>query len=314
MEKRRLGNTDIYLTELGYGCASLWGKPGFTSDEEAMGLFRRAYEMGIRFFDTGSSYGTAEERLGQCLREVGAAARGGMVISTKCGTRVSDSGRYYHDWSVEWLKRSLDTSMERLGVDYIDMLQLHGPGADDISDAVLRWMHNLKSDGTVRAIGINSFDTDVLEHVCRGRLFDFIMLDYNILRQDREPLIDRLNENGIGVIAGAPLAQSLFSNRVYHMRGKRDVWYLLRALKNFRGHMRYGRRFRFINKLDGFSGSQLALRYVLDNPLVSSAVFGSVSINHLVENISATDICMPDAVRSRIQTAGRGVHGVLDRK
>lgn len=313
MERRRLGNTDIYLTELGYGCASLWGKPGFTSDREAVGLFRKAYEAGIRFFDTGFSYGTAEERLGQCIREAGAAARGGMVVSTKCGTRVSDSGRYCHDWSAEWMKRSLDTSLKRLGTDYVDMLQLHGPGVHDISDDVMGWMHGLKSDGTVRAIGINTFDTEVLEHVCSGRLFDFVMLDYSILRQDREPLIDRLAGNGIGVIAGAPLAQSLYSNRVYRMRGKRDVWYLLRALKNFRGHMRYGRRFRFINELDGFSGSQLALRYVLDNPLVSSAVFGSVSIEHIAENIQATEIKMPEAVRERILAAGTKTPKRLDR-
>lgn len=121
------------MSELGYGCASLWGKPGFTSDDEAVSLFRKAYELGINFFDTGFSYGVAEKRLGHCIKEAGKDARKNMVISTKCGTRVSEKGRYYHDWSVEWMKRSLDISLKRLGIDYIDMLQLHGPSVNEIS-------------------------------------------------------------------------------------------------------------------------------------------------------------------------------------
>lgn len=175
-------------------------------------------------------------------------------------------------------------------------------------------MQSLKSNGTVKAIGINTFDTDVLEYVCRQKLFDFVMLDYNILRQDREPLIERLSANDIGIIAGAPLAQSLYSNRVYHMQKKNDIWYLLRACKNFRGHMMYGRRFRFVNEVSDFSGSQLALRYVLDNPRISSAVFGSVNTDHLIENVGAADIEMPEAVRRRIQAVGKGYVKRLDRR
>lgn len=107
------------------------------------------------------------------------------------------------------MQRSVALSMKRLHVKHIDMLQVHGPNIKEISDEMLDWLYKLKSDGIVRAVGINTFDTEVLTYVCRNRLFDFVMLDYNILRQDREPLISKLYHNKIGVIAGAPLAQSL---------------------------------------------------------------------------------------------------------
>lgn len=313
MERRRLGNTDIYLTELGYGCASLWGKK-VISDEEAESLFIAAYDNGIRFFDTGYSYGMAEERLGKCIKCLGSDARKNLVISTKCGTRQNKKGTYYHDWTVEWLKISVKRSLERLGTDYIDLLHVHGPAAKEITSEMLDFLADLKERKVVRAVGINTFDTEVIQWVAENKVFDFVMLDYNILRQDREEIIKELYENGIGVIAGAPLAQSLYSDRVYKMKNIKDFWYFLRAVKNFRGHMIYGRKFRFINKISGYSGNQLALRYVLDNEKISSAVFGSVTMEHLIENIGSTEIKMPEFVRRKIKELKKSPEKGLDRK
>lgn len=313
MQKRRLGNTDIYLTELGYGCASLWGKRAIT-DTEAEKLFMTAYENGIHFFDTGFSYGIAEKRLGSCLKKLGKDIRKEIVLSTKCGTRQSN-GKYYHDWSIEWLKESVSISLKRLGTEYIDLLHVHGPKIEEITPQMVRFLINLKKCGKVRAVGINTFDTDVIKWTIKNKVFDFVMLDYNILRQDRELIIDQLFENGIGVIAGAPLAQSLYSNRVYKIKNMKDLWYFLRALKNFRGQMIEGKKYRFINSIEGYSGNQLALRYVLDNSKVSSAVFGSVTLEHLIENIGAVDIDMPQEVGERIKSVRNTIGAPrLDRK
>lgn len=308
-----MGNTDIYLTELGYGCASLWGKRAIT-DTEAEKLFMTAYENGIHFFDTGFSYGIAEKRLGSCLKKLGKDIRKEIVLSTKCGTRQSN-GKYYHDWSIEWLKESVSISLKRLGTEYIDLLHVHGPKIEEITPQMVRFLINLKKCGKVRAVGINTFDTDVIKWTIKNKVFDFVMLDYNILRQDRELIIDQLFENGIGVIAGAPLAQSLYSNRVYKIKNMKDLWYFLRALKNFRGQMIEGKKYRFINSIEGYSGNQLALRYVLDNSKVSSAVFGSVTLEHLIENIGAVDIDMPQEVGERIKSVRNTIGAPrLDRK
>lgn len=297
---RRLGKTDICLSPLGFGCASVWGKD-MISDQQAQELFEKAYELGITYFDTGHSYGNAEERIGKILRTSKTVKREKIVISTKFGTR-NVNGRLVHDVSPEWIRESVDMSLGRMGISYIDCLQIHGPQISDFTEELYGVLEELKEQGIVRAVGANSFDTEVLEFICREKRLDFVMLDYNIMRRDREELIQRLYDNGIGVVAGAALAESLYSNRVFKIRGKKDVWYLARAMKNFRKQLFGGWKYRFINQVDGVSGSQIALGFVLDNPLISSAVFGTTTMRHLEENAGAVGVEMPAGVLERIRS------------
>ena len=261
IENRTLGETGIKMTYMGFGCASVWGK-GFITDEQAQELFERAYTLGIRYFDTGYSYGCAEERIGKILKSSKIVKREDIIISTKFGTK-NINGKYIHDFTPEWMNHSVKTSLKRMGIKYVDLLLVHGPQINDLTETYLNAMRKLKEKGIVKAIGINTFDTDVIEFVCKTKCFDFVMLDYNILKQEREIIIDQLYENGIGVIAGAPLAESLYSNRIFKIRKMKDIWYLARAVVNFRSQIIKGRKFSFINKVPGMTGSQVALKYVI---------------------------------------------------
>ena len=127
------------------------------------------------------------------------------------------------------------------------------------------------------------------------------MLDYNVMRQDREPLIKSLYENGVGVVAGSALAESLYSNRVFKVKSVKDLWYLARATVKFRDQLFEGRKYRFINEVEGMTGAQIALRYVLDNPYVSSALFGTTTMSHLEDNVLALEKEIPQNVFARIQ-------------
>lgn len=155
----------------------------------------------------------------------------------------------------------------------------------------------------MKAIGVNSFDDNVLEKVLDLKVFDFVMPDYNILCKEREPLIEKMNSKGIGVIAGAALADSLYCNRVFKVKGIKDLWYLARALKNFRGKLVKGFSYRFINNEPNITAAQIALAYVLSNTKISSAVFGTTSGNHLLENLGAISIDLPDEIMRRICAA-----------
>lgn len=216
LSKRILGNTGLEITELGFDCASVWGKK-FISDHEAQVLFEKAYELGIRYFDTGYSYGLAEERIGKILRNSTVVDRNTIIISSKFGTKLVD-GKYIHDWTPQWMRKSVEISLRRMGIDHLDLLMCHEPQVSDLTDEFLEAMRYLKGKGLTRAIGINTFDTDVIEYVRDTKCFDFVMLDYNIMRLDREELIAELHDAGIGVIAGAPLAESLYSNRVFKIK------------------------------------------------------------------------------------------------
>lgn len=299
LQENPLGNTGISVTCLGFGCASIWGK-NIISDKEAQDLFEKAYNLGIRYFDTGHSYGNAEKRIGQILKTSNTVKREKIVISTKFGTRAAGR-KLVHDASPGWMKKSVKLSLRRMGITYIDCLQIHGPKITDFTNELYHALYDLKEKGIVRAIGANSFDTNVLEFICREKKLDFVMLDYNIMNQEREELIRRLYQNGIGVIAGAPLAESLYSNRIFKIKNTKDLWYLARAFRNFRRQLLQGRKYQFVNHADGLSGSQIALKYVLDNPMVSSAVFGTASANHLEENVKSCHIQIPADILDRIK-------------
>lgn len=164
---------------------------------------------------------------------------------------------------------------------------------NDFSVELFNALNRLKEKGVVKAIGINSFDTEVIQWVINTKKFDVVMLDYNILKQEREPLIKKLSEQGIGVIAGQPMAESLYSNRIFKFRTVKDLWYLARAVVNFRQLLFKGRKFHFVNYVNGMSGSQTALKYVLDNQDVSAAVFGTTSLKHFRENLESRYIEIP---------------------
>lgn len=299
LSKRILGNTGLEITELGFDCASVWGKK-FISDHEAQVLFEKAYELGIRYFDTGYSYGLAEERIGKILRNSTVVDRNTIIISSKFGTKLVD-GKYIHDWTPQWMRKSVEISLRRMGIDHLDLLMCHEPQVSDLTDEFLEAMRYLKGKGLTRAIGINTFDTDVIEYVRDTKCFDFVMLDYNIMRLDREELIAELHDAGIGVIAGAPLAESLYSNRVFKIRKLKDVWYLARALVNHRDKLLQKRRFKFLNTVPNVTSTQLALKYVLDNPNVTTAVFGTTTMEHLIENSEAVNVTLPEKIKEQIR-------------
>lgn len=301
MEKRQIGLTEIEVSEIGLGCASYWGKERF-DEVQAIKVVSAAIDKGVNLFDTGHSYsdGNAEVRLGKAIKNI--PDKSNLVISSKAGTRIGNDGKLFKDFSPKWLRESCILSLKRLGLETLPLLHLHGPSVLNLNDEVINEMLKLKSEGLVRAIGVNSFENDVLEKVLSLNVFDFVMPDYNILCREREPMIKKFYGKGIGVIAGASLADSLYSNRVFKIKGIKDLWYLARALKNFRGKLIKGYSYRFINNVPNITGSQVALAYVLSNTKVCSAVFGTTSEKHLLENLAAADVNLSDDIMRKIRS------------
>ncbi len=309
MNKRPLGNTGVELSEIGYGAAALFGKDVLgkqgISEEKAYEIFITALSLGVTFFDTGINYGYAEERLGRCISAAhrrGIASRADLVIETKCGETINPDGSYGGpDWSPDWIKKSLDISLKRLQTDYIDLFAMHGECDKKEIGSLIATFQDMKSQGLIKDYGVNTFNTDFLSWVAKEKCFDYVMLDYNIMRQNREGLIKVLHDNNVGVIAGAALGESLYSRKMLCIRNRNDLWYLLRAIKNFRGQLKKSKDYRFLNNVDGFTANQLALRYVLDNEYISSAVFATTSVEHLKENLRATTIVMPNNIHNKIK-------------
>lgn len=302
MKQNLLGNTGIRVSEIGLGCASMWGMQSF-SESTAIDIFLEAAEAGVTLFDTGHNYsgGNAEIRLGRAIRRL--KSRDGLVLSSKCGTRARGGGRFYKDFSPAWIRESCKQSLDRIGVDHLDLFMFHSPSPEHLTDEAMAALCDLKSQGLVRAVGVSNPGGRVLRRVEEKGEFDFVLMNYSIMNRDAGGAIGRLRAKGVGVIAGGCLAHGLYSGKILRIRRPRDLWYLARALVRFREQFIRGFSYRFVDHTPGMTGAQVALRFVLDNPDISAAVFGTTSLEHLRANLAARDLQMPQAVLSRILAA-----------
>ena len=300
MQHRSLGATGLRVSELGLGCASWWGMKAF-DEATALRLVHEALEGGITLFDTGSSYskGEAEQRLGRALK---GRAKQDLVIATKAGTYHAGRGRIARDMSPGAIVASAERSLRHLQVEALTLLQLHGPSISEL-DGLIETLVGLKSRGLVRAVGLNSFDPAVIAHAVELPEIDVVMIDYNVLRQEREPLIVRAAAAGKGVLAGMPLAMGNTRSLWSRLQAPRDVWYAARALARHRGDLVRGQRFRFLHELPDLTGGQAALAFVLANSGVSAAVFGATRSEHLRENLAASGLSLTEDIKTRIRAA-----------
>lgn len=303
MRYRPLGSTGLTVSEVGFGCASYWGKPAF-AEARAISLVDAAIELGVTFFDTGASYsgGAAEARLGRALKGKDVSR---LVIGTKVSAYGQTPGAGPRDFSAQAVRRSAEGSLRALGLDVLPLLQLHGPAISELTDELLAGLAELKAHGLVKALGVNSFDPQVIEHVIALAALDVVMIDYNVLRPERAPLIAKAAQAGKGVLAGMPLAMGHTGLKIARLKGPQDLWYAARGLLRHRAEVRRGARFRFLHKLPDMTGSQAALAYVLGDPNLACAVVGTTRLAHLREDVAASGLALPPKVLAQIQAVQR---------
>jgi aryl-alcohol dehydrogenase-like predicted oxidoreductase len=301
---RPLGATGLTVSEIGFGCASWWGKPAF-SERAALGLVHAAIEAGVTLFDTGASYsgGQAEPRLGRALKGRDVSR---LVIASKAGTYAAGRGRIGRDFSAAAVRASAERSLRNLGIETLGLLQLHGPTLGELTEDLVAELATLKTRGLIRAAGVNSFDPAVVEAAVASPQIDAVMVDFNVLRPERAPLIARAAAAGKGVLAGMPLAMGHTGLKVAKIRGVQDLWYAARGLARHRGEVRAGVRFSFLHRQAPMTGSQAALAYVLANAGVSAAVIGTTRLAHLREDLAASGMALPADLAARIAEAQSG--------
>jgi aryl-alcohol dehydrogenase-like predicted oxidoreductase len=299
---RSLGNTGLRISEIGFGCASYWGKKVF-DETAAIGLVHAAIDHGVTFFDTGASYsgGNAEPRLGRAL--AGRKNKHDLVIATKAGSYTDQRGRRREDFSASGVRRTVEASLVRLGLDAIALLHLHGPEISDITDDLLDALTRLREEGKILHLSVNSFDVKVIEHVMSLPLFGAVMIDYNILRPEREPIIAKLAARNFGILAGMALGGGLHRKDRLQIRGIQDLWYAARAWKNHRSDIRRGRNFHFLEHAGPLTSAEIALAWVLRKPEISCAVLGTTRMSHLMANLRASGETISDGLLRRISKA-----------
>lgn len=280
MKKRQIGESDLYVTEMGLGCMSL-GK----DEQHARTILETAIEHGINYFDTADLYdfGLNEEIVGNVLKPY----RDQLIIATKAGNRWnSDQTSWSWDPSPTHIKQAVKDSLKRLQIDYIDLYQLHGGTLDDPIDETISAFEDLKKEGYIREYGISSIRPNVIkEFVSRSNLIS-VMMQYSLLDRRPEEWMPLLQENQISLIARGPVAKGLLSDEMLNkasdtIRENGYLDYTYAELENLLPSIK--------EKVKDRSMNELAFQYILASPAVAAVIPGASSAKQLLENIKAVD-------------------------
>jgi len=200
METVKLGKTGMNVSKIGLGGIPIQR----VSEEDAISVVKRCLSLGVNFMDTANGYGTSEERIGKAIT----GNRKAIAIATKSAVR-----------SNEQIWENLKLSIERLGVDCIDLFQLHNVADQKALDSLadpdgpMNVLNKAKKDGLIKHIGVSSHSMDIAKELVASGQFETIMFPFNfIAREAAEELIPLAKEHDVGFIAMKPLAGGMLDN------------------------------------------------------------------------------------------------------
>jgi aryl-alcohol dehydrogenase-like predicted oxidoreductase len=310
MNTRRLGKTNLESSEIGFGAWAIGGSWGETDDAESLAAMHAAVDAGVTFFDTADVYGDgrSERLIGQLLRERPER----LVIATKFGRRAPlDVAQYTYDNLSAWVQRSL----ENLGVDIVDLVQLHCPPWEVYYEpAVFEACDRLVADGLVRAYGVS---VEKVEQALKATEYPgvaTVQIIFNILRQRPAGLFfEQALRRDVGVIVRVPLASGLLTGKF-----GRDSQFDDSDHRSFNRHgeefdvgetfsgVDFERGLEVVDELrelvpSGSTLAQLALRWILGFGAVSTVIPGAKTPEQARANAAAADLpALPAAALERI--------------
>ncbi|MCW8133975.1 MAG: aldo/keto reductase [Planctomycetota bacterium] len=297
MQYRRCGRSGLLLPAISLGAWETFG--GYRGEEVARECLFRAFDLGITHFDLANNYGrppgNAEVVCGKVFKEM---PRDELIVSTKAGYRMWPGP--YGEWgSKKYLVASLDQSLKRMGLDYVDIFYSHRPDPNTPFEETLGALDLIVRQGKALYAGVSSYrGTQFLESVRLIEKHDWAPItihqpSYNLLnRWIESDLLPHTDTHGCGVIAFCPLAQGLLTSK--YLNGIPDdsraaLWWDERGREN-RVNEKTLHKVRALTALAherGQSLAQMALAWILRDPRVTSALIGASKVSQIEENVQA---------------------------
>jgi L-glyceraldehyde 3-phosphate reductase len=298
MPYRRCGDSGLLLPQISLGC---WHNFGHVDDQiEARAILRRAFDRGITHFDLANNYGpppgSAEENVGRILSEDFAAHRDELIISSKAGHDMWQGP--YGEWgSRKHLLSSLDQSLKRLRLDYVDIFYSHRPDPNTNLEETMSALATAVQSGRALYVGISKYPLKMLKKAVKilkdmGVRCLIYQPPYSILNRwpEAEGIHEWLEDKGIGSIVFSPLAQGMLTNKYVDgipegSRAARSEGFLQTAQVEAQRE-----KLRALHQLAserGLSLQHLALRWALDQQGVTSAIIGARTVAQLDDSLAA---------------------------
>jgi len=298
MSYRRCGRSGLLLPAISLGVWHNFG--GVDRSENARAMLCRAFDLGITHFDLANNYGppsgSAEETFGRILRGDLAGYRDELVISTKAGWRMWPGP--YGDWgSRKYLIASLDQSLRRMGLNYVDIYYHHRPDPETPIEETLMALDHVVRQGKALYVGLSSYSpeqTRLAAKILRtlGTPCLIHQPSYNLFnRQIEEGLLATLAEESIGCIAFCPLAQGLLTDKYLNgippdSRASKPHGFL-KPEQITESILRRIRKLNVLAQARNQTLAQMALAWVLRHPGVTSALIGVSRVEQIEENVAA---------------------------
>ncbi|MUH37187.1 L-glyceraldehyde 3-phosphate reductase [Zobellia amurskyensis] len=299
MKYNRCGKSGVLLPAISLG---LWHNFGFIDNQHtAREILRTAFDLGITHFDLannyGPPYGSAEENFGMLFKKDFKSYRDELFIASKAGFDMWP-GPYGNMGSRKYLMASIDQSLTRMGLDYVDIFYHHRPDPDTPLEETMVALADIVRQGKALYVGISNYqpkETEEAAALLKELRVPFVLHQarYSIFdRWVEDGLLDTLEDNGVGCIAFSPLAQGMLTNKYVNgipddSRAAKSLTYLDREqVENNLGKIK---NLAALAEERGQKLSQMAIAWLLSRPAITSVLVGASSASQLKENVKALD-------------------------
>jgi aryl-alcohol dehydrogenase-like predicted oxidoreductase len=307
MDRVRLGMTELQVSPICFGTWQLGGDWGDFDESDAIAAIRHALDLGVNVFDTAQAYGfgASERLLGRALAPELRSRRDEIVIATKGGLRPDGDGGIERDASPAWLRQGVEESLRALGVDHIDLYQLHWPDPVVPVAETAGALQELVDEGKLRHVGVSNFDASQMAAFARTRPVETLQPPYHLFRRDIEAeALPYCAEHDIGVLVYGPLAHGLLTGAIDEgTTFEPSDWRAASPLFHgdaLRRNLQAVRRLEQLANELGASVSSLAIAWALAHPSVDVAIVGARHAAHIEDSVGAANLQLAGADRAEI--------------
>ncbi len=298
MQIRKLGYTDLKLTTVGLGTWAMGGPWQFgwgpQEDDEAVATILKALETGINWIDTAPVYGLghSEELIGEALKKTSEKP----LIATKCSLLWNEKKEKVSCLKAQSIRKECHASLERLGIDTIDLYQMHWPEPEEDIEEAWEEMAKLAKEGKIRYLGVSNFNVEQIERLQKIHPVASLQPPYSMLhREVEDELLDYCAQNDIGVVAYSPMQRGLLTGKFSqerlsglplddHRRRNADF-----HEPKFTATLELVEQLRPIAERNGKTLAQLAISWVLRRAEVTAAIVGARRPGQILETAPASD-------------------------